>query len=93
MPEQDLLGHCLQAFNLGATVVFADIEPDTLCLNPADLERCISPCTKAIMVVHYCGHPADMDPIMAIAKKHGISLSKTFLTLRADTTKAASWGQ
>lgn len=63
---------CLQVYNLGATVVFADIEPDSLCIDPNDIERCIGPRTKAIMVVHYMAHPARMDQIMAIAKKHNL---------------------
>ncbi len=62
----------LQCFSLGATVVFADVRPDTLCLDPNDIEQRISPRTKAIMVVHYLGHPADMDAIMQVADRHGI---------------------
>ncbi len=62
----------LQAFSLGASMVFAEVHPRTLCLDPADLEKRISPRTKAIMVVHYMGHPADMDPVMEIARRHGI---------------------
>jgi len=65
---------CLQAFSLGATVVFAEIHPQTLTIDPADIERRISKRTKAIVVVHYLGHPADMDPIMAIAKKHKLAV-------------------
>ncbi|MBN1623299.1 MAG: DegT/DnrJ/EryC1/StrS family aminotransferase [Clostridia bacterium] len=64
----------LQAFTLGATVVFANVNPDTLCIDPNDIEHRIGPRTKAIVVVHYTGHPADMDPIMAVAKKHGIKV-------------------
>ena len=64
----------LQAFSLGATVVFADIDQQTLCLDPDDLERHITPNTKAVMVVHYCGYPADMDGILAIAHKHGLKV-------------------
>ncbi|MBL9216255.1 MAG: DegT/DnrJ/EryC1/StrS family aminotransferase [Opitutaceae bacterium] len=62
----------IPAFTLGATVVFADIDPDTLCLDAARLERHVTPRTKAIVVVHYLGHPADMDAIMAIARRHRI---------------------
>jgi len=65
---------CIQAMALNATVVFADINPDTLTIEPSDLERCIGPRTKAIMVVHYLSHPADMDGIMAVAKKHGLKV-------------------
>ncbi|CAN7761281.1 DegT/DnrJ/EryC1/StrS family aminotransferase [Paenibacillus sp. LjRoot153] len=64
----------LQAFSLGATVVFADIDPVTLCLDSKDIEHRISERTKAIMVVHYLGYPADMDAIMAIAQKHRIKV-------------------
>ena len=65
---------CVQALTLGASVVFADIDPKTLCIDPNDIERHISPRTKAIMVVHYLAYPADMDPIMAIAKKHNLKV-------------------
>jgi len=57
-------------FSLGGTVVFAEIDPNTLCIDPADIEKRISRRTKAIVVVHYLGHPADMDAIMKIARKH-----------------------
>jgi dTDP-4-amino-4,6-dideoxygalactose transaminase len=55
-------------------VVFADIDPDTLCIDPGDIERCITKNTKAIMVVHYLAMPADMDRIMAIARKHNLKV-------------------
>ena len=62
-----------QAINLGATAVFCNIN-DKISMDPNDLERCISPRTKAIMVVHYLGYPCDMDAIMAIAKKHDLKV-------------------
>ena len=64
----------LQAFSLGASVVFADIDPVTLCIDPNDIENHISENTKAIMVVHYCGHPCDLDSIMRIARKHNLKV-------------------
>lgn len=64
----------LQVFSLGATVVFAEINPVTLCIDPNDIEHRITPRTKAIMVVHYMGHPADMDPILDIAKRHNVKV-------------------
>src|ERR1700748_709949 len=51
----------------GATPVLADIDPDTLCLDPASVRALISPRTKAIIPVHLYGHPADMDAVSAIA--------------------------
>lgn len=65
---------CLPLFSLGATVVFADIEPDTLCIDPDDIEKRITERTKAILVVHYCARPADMDRIMKVAKKHNLKV-------------------
>ena len=65
---------CTAALSLGATVNFADIDPVTLCLDPNDIEHRICDRTKAIIVVHYMGHPADMDAIMAIARKHNVKV-------------------
>ncbi len=73
-PSVTYWASALPAFSLGATVVFADIDPRTLCLDPDDLERHITPHTKAIMVVHYCGHPADMNRVLAVAHKHGLKV-------------------
>lgn len=52
--------------------VFVDIDPQTYCLDPKQLEQAITPRTKAIVPVHLYGHVADMEPIMAIARKHNI---------------------
>ena len=57
---------------LGITPVFADVLPGTFNLDPADVERKITPRTKAIIPVHLFGQTADMDAIMALAEKHGL---------------------
>jgi len=54
--------------------VFADVDPKTACIAPDEIEKHITPTTKAIMVVHLNGHPADMDPIMAIADRHSLTV-------------------
>jgi len=64
----------MPCFSLGATVAFADIDPDTLCIAPNDIEHRINEHTRAIVVVHYLGHPADMDPIMDIAERHNLKV-------------------
>jgi dTDP-4-amino-4,6-dideoxygalactose transaminase len=56
----------------GAKPVLVDIEPRTFNMNPAALEAAISPRTKAIVPVHLYGHPADMDPILEVARKHNL---------------------
>ncbi len=53
---------------LGAKPVFVDIRPDTYNMDPAELARRVTPRTRAIIVVHLYGLPADMDPILAFAK-------------------------
>ena len=56
----------------GATPVFVDIDPVTFTMDPALVEAAITPRTKAIVPVHLYGQPADMDPILDIAKRHGL---------------------
>ena len=63
-----------QAYSLGATPVFTDIDPETLCIDPKDIEHRITPRTKAIVVVHYAGMPAEMDAIMKIAAEHNLKI-------------------
>ena len=58
----------------GARPVFIDIRPDTLNLDEAQLERLITPRTRAILVVHYAGVACEMVPILQLAEKHGIAV-------------------
>jgi dTDP-4-amino-4,6-dideoxygalactose transaminase len=59
---------------VGAKPVFVDIDPKTYNINPALIEKAVTKKTKAIMPVHLYGQMADMDPIMAVAKKHNLSV-------------------
>jgi len=59
---------------VGARPVFVDVDPQKLTLNPSLLENAISPKTKAILPVHLYGHPAEMNPILEIAAKHGLAV-------------------
>ncbi len=56
----------------GAIPVFADIDPQIFCISPESIEKCITPHTKAIIVVDLFGHPADMDEIMEISRDHDL---------------------
>ena len=58
------------AIHTGATPVLADIDMDDFCIDPAAIERAITPRTKAIMPVHHGGSACRMDAIMVIARKH-----------------------
>ena len=73
-PSITMWASCSGVVNIGATVVFCDVRPDDLTIDPASFEAHITPRTKAVVVVHYMGAPCDMDPIMKIAKKHGIKV-------------------
>ena len=58
----------------GATPVLVDIEPDYFTIDPSKIEAAITPKTKAIMPVHLYGQPADMDPIMDIARRRSLTV-------------------
>lgn len=58
----------------GGVPVFADVEPDTLLIDPASVARKITPKTRAIVAVDYAGQPADYDVLRALAKDRGIAL-------------------
>ena len=72
MPAITFIATMAYPLSIGAKIVFADVDPETINLDPADVERKITPKTKMIVPVHLGGCPVDMDPIMALAKKHGL---------------------
>jgi len=59
---------------VGASPVFADIHPDTLCIDPADVQRKLTPRTRVIVPVHLAGHVADMDALRDIASTAGVRI-------------------
>lgn len=74
MPDLTIISCPLSVMYTGASPVFVDIDPVTFTIDPKKIESKITKRTKAIMVVHLYGHPADMDPIMNIAKKYNIAV-------------------
>ena len=58
----------------GARPVFADVSPDTLNLDPDRFAERITGNTRAVLPVDYAGHPADLDPVLALAERHGLTL-------------------
>ena len=59
---------------IGLKVVFADVDPNTLNIDPEEIKNKITPHTKALLIVHYAGVACDMDAIMKIAKKHKLKI-------------------
>jgi len=76
----------------GATPVFVDVEPDIYTTDPKLVETAITSKTKAIMPVHIYGHPADMDPILAIAQKHHLKVIEDAAEAHGATYKGSLTG-
>ena len=70
-----------------AVPVFCDVDRDTFCVDPEDIERKITPKTKAIMLVHVWGNPCNMDAILKIAKRHHLGVIEDC----SRPARAASW--
>lgn len=60
--------------NAGASPVFADVDPDSGNITAQSIEAVLTPATRAVICVHLAGWPCDMDPIMALATKHGLKV-------------------
>lgn len=73
-PSMTYWASAMPVMQLGGTLVFADIDPQTLCIDPGDIENHITDRTKAIVPVHYAGYPCAMDAICEIAKKHNLKI-------------------
>jgi dTDP-4-amino-4,6-dideoxygalactose transaminase len=74
VPSLSFIATANAVWQCGATPVFADIDPVTYNLDPADVERRLTPRTKAVMPVHQVGLPADMDAFAVLAERHGLAL-------------------
>lgn len=72
VPALTWMATALAATYVGATPVIVDIDPDTLCMDPAQFEAAITPKTKAVIPVHAYGSTADLEKIIAIARRHGL---------------------
>lgn len=74
LPAHTFIATALAVSMSGATPVLIDVSADSPLIDPRQLENAISSVTKAIIAVHLYGEPADMDPIMAVAEKHGLKV-------------------
>jgi dTDP-4-amino-4,6-dideoxygalactose transaminase len=74
VPALTWLATAMAAHYVGATPVFVDINPDTLCIDPVKAAEAITERTKAIFPVHLYGSMADLDALMVLADRHGLAL-------------------
>ncbi|MEU5690221.1 DegT/DnrJ/EryC1/StrS family aminotransferase [Actinosynnema sp. NPDC020468] len=74
VPALSFIASAVAPLHLLAVPVFADVDPVTFNLDPAAVEAAITPRTKAIVVVHLHGLPADLDEITAVARRHGVAV-------------------
>lgn len=72
VPSNTFIATALAVSMVGATPVFVEPDIRTFNIDPARIEAAVTPKTKAIMPVHLYGQPADMDPIMEVARAHGL---------------------
>jgi perosamine synthetase len=95
VPSLTFIATATSVLHVGATPVFADIEPTTLTLCPDDTERRITPRTRAIMPVHYGGQMAQMDRFRELADAHGLVLLEDAAQAHGATfggRPSGSWG-
>ncbi|HEU4759050.1 MAG TPA: DegT/DnrJ/EryC1/StrS family aminotransferase, partial [Dehalococcoidia bacterium] len=74
VPAHTFIASATPVLHQRATPVFADVDPQTYCLSPQSVAERITGRTKAIVAVHLNGHPADLDPLLALAQPRGIAV-------------------
>jgi dTDP-4-amino-4,6-dideoxygalactose transaminase len=74
VPAYTWIATPLSVLSIGALAVFADVDPATFNMDPADAERKITPRTKAIMPVHWGGRPVDLDAYLEIGRRHNVPI-------------------
>lgn len=74
VPELTWIATAAPVVYVGATPVFADVDPDDWCIDPAAVEACISPRTRAVIAVDLYGAVGDMAALRAVTERHGLSL-------------------
>lgn len=92
VPPYTFIATASAVLQQNAVPVFADIDPKTLNLDPAEFEKKITPRTKAVIPVHLFGLPADMDTINRIARRHGIAVIEDACQAHGATYKGKKVG-
>jgi len=95
VPAYTFISTATSVFMVGAVPVFADMDPQTYCLDPMDLERCLTPHTKAVLPVHLGGQMADMPAICDVAEKKGLRIledAAQAIDSVLEGKKSGTWG-
>ncbi len=92
IPDFTMIASVFAVLYTGATPVFVDAEPETFTINPDLIEAKITKKTKAIMPVHIYGHPCDVDPIIALAKRHKLFVIEDAAEVHGATYKGHKCG-
>lgn len=92
LPAHTFVSSAVPFGRTGARIVFADIDPDTRVVTADTIRRCLSPRTKAAVVVHLYGLPADMDPILELASQNGFAIVEDSAQAAGATYKGRKTG-
>jgi dTDP-4-amino-4,6-dideoxygalactose transaminase len=95
VPALTWMATAMAVHYVGATPVFVDIEPDTLCLDPEKTRQALTAKTKAIIPVHIYGSMADLDAILTLAKEHGLAVIEDCAHMQGGKWRGrgvGSWG-
>jgi perosamine synthetase len=92
MPAFTIISCAAAIVRCGATPVLVDSDPQTWNMDVERLESAVTPHTRAIMVVHIYGLPVDMDPVLAIAEKHGLRIIEDAAEMHGQTYRGRPCG-
>jgi dTDP-4-amino-4,6-dideoxygalactose transaminase len=95
VPPYTFISTVTSVLMVGAVPVFADIDPQSYCLDPNDVQRCIGPNTRVILPVHLAGHLADMPKLLEIAAQRNLAILEDCaqaIDAALDNKKAGTWG-
>jgi len=91
LPNYTFIATASAPLSLNCSLSLVDVDPESGTLDPAAVEAAITDRTTAILPVHLAGHPADMDSLMAIARKHGLAVVEDCAQAHGAEHRGAGW--
>jgi perosamine synthetase len=92
MPSFTIISPAASVVRAGATPIFVDSDPVTWNMDVAQIESRVTPRTRALLVVHIYGLPTDMDPVLAIARRHGLAIIEDAAEMHGQTYRQKPCG-